>query len=108
MLSLTSRESAIRASSIRVGSYEVELDFTRGDTDFWSRSTIEFDSLDRQATWIDIQPSELISVRLNGRQVDIGMSDGTSVIPAVSQGIPVRYIATVYGQFPSIVFAKAS
>jgi len=41
-------------------------------------------------------------------QVDLGMSDGTSVIPAVSQGIPVRYIATVYGQFPSIVFGKAS
>jgi NitT/TauT family transport system substrate-binding protein len=41
-------------------------------------------------------------------QVDIGISDGTSVIPAVSQGIPVRYIATVYGQFPSIVFGKAS
>ena len=41
-------------------------------------------------------------------QVDIGMSDGTSVIPAVSQGIPVKYIATVYGQFPSIVFGKAS
>jgi NitT/TauT family transport system substrate-binding protein len=41
-------------------------------------------------------------------QVDIGISDGTSVIPAVSQGIPIRYIATVYGQFPSIVFAKKS
>jgi NitT/TauT family transport system substrate-binding protein len=41
-------------------------------------------------------------------QVDIGMSDGTSVIPAVSQGIPIRYVATVYGQFPSIVFAKES
>ncbi len=36
------------------------------------------------------------------------MSDGTSVIPAVSQGIPIRYLATVYGQFPSIVFGKAS
>lgn len=41
-------------------------------------------------------------------QVDIGMSDGTSVIPAVSQGIPIRYVATVYGQFPSIVFGKES
>ncbi len=40
--------------------------------------------------------------------VDLGMSDGTSVIPAVSQGIPIRYVATVYGQFPSIVFGKAS
>jgi NitT/TauT family transport system substrate-binding protein len=40
--------------------------------------------------------------------VDLGLSDGTSVIPAVSQGIPIKYVATVYGQFPSIVFAKAS
>jgi NitT/TauT family transport system substrate-binding protein len=40
--------------------------------------------------------------------VDIGLADGTSVIPAVSQGIPIKYVATIYGQFPSIVFAKAS
>jgi NitT/TauT family transport system substrate-binding protein len=40
--------------------------------------------------------------------IDIGLSDGTSVIPAVSQGIPIRYVATIYGTFPSIVFAKAS
>jgi NitT/TauT family transport system substrate-binding protein len=40
--------------------------------------------------------------------IDVGIGDGTSIIPAVSQGIPVRYLATIYGQFPSIVFAKAS
>jgi NitT/TauT family transport system substrate-binding protein len=40
--------------------------------------------------------------------VDLGLSDGTSVIPAVSQGVPIRYVATVYAKFPSIVFAKAS
>ena len=40
--------------------------------------------------------------------LDLGLADGTSVIPAVSQGIPIRYLATIYGQFPSIVFAKAS
>ncbi|MBI2780526.1 MAG: ABC transporter substrate-binding protein [Chloroflexi bacterium] len=40
--------------------------------------------------------------------LDMGVSDGTSVIPAVSQGIPVRYVATIYGTYPSIVFAKAS
>ncbi len=39
--------------------------------------------------------------------VDIGSGDGTSVIPAVSQGIPVVYTSTIYGQFPSIVVAKA-
>ena len=40
-------------------------------------------------------------------QVDLGLADGTSVIPAVSQGIPIKYAATIYGKFPSIVFAKA-
>ena len=35
-----------------------------------------------------------------------GSSDGTSVIPAVSQGIPIKYVATIYGKFPSIVFSK--
>jgi putative riboflavin transport system substrate-binding protein len=40
--------------------------------------------------------------------IDVGIGDGTSVIPAVSNGIPVAYIATIYGQFPNIVFAKAS
>jgi NitT/TauT family transport system substrate-binding protein len=40
--------------------------------------------------------------------IDVGIGDGTSVIPAVSQGIPIRYLATVYGKSPNIVFAKAS
>jgi NitT/TauT family transport system substrate-binding protein len=41
-------------------------------------------------------------------QIDIGIADGTSVIPAVSQGIPVRYVTTIYAAFPNIVYAKTS
>ena len=40
--------------------------------------------------------------------LDVGVADGTSVIPAVSQGIPIRYVATIYGTYPSIVFARKS
>lgn len=40
--------------------------------------------------------------------VDIGIADGTSVIPAVSQGVPIRYVATIYGTFPNVVYAKTS
>jgi NitT/TauT family transport system substrate-binding protein len=40
--------------------------------------------------------------------IDIGLADGTSVIPAASNGIPIKYVATIYGRFPSVVFAKAS
>lgn len=49
---------------------------------------------------------ELITLVAQG-SVDIGMADGTSVIPAVSQGIPIRYGATVYGRFPGVVMALA-
>lgn len=50
---------------------------------------------------------ELITLLGQGA-IDIGMGDGTSVIAAVSQDIPVRYVATVYARFPSVVFAKDS
>ncbi|MEX2011565.1 MAG: ABC transporter substrate-binding protein [Chloroflexota bacterium] len=40
--------------------------------------------------------------------IDVGLADGTSVIPAVSQDIPIRYLATVYATYPSIVFAKVA
>ena len=51
--------------------------------------------------------SDLIALVGEG-SIDVGLADGTSVIPAVSQGIPVKYLATVYRAFPSIVFAKTS
>jgi NitT/TauT family transport system substrate-binding protein len=50
---------------------------------------------------------ELITLAAAG-QVDVAIADGTSLIPAVSQGIPVRYLATIYSKFPNVVFAKAS
>jgi NitT/TauT family transport system substrate-binding protein len=39
--------------------------------------------------------------------VDIGMADGTSIIPAAGQGIPVVYAATIYARFPSIIMVAA-
>ncbi len=46
-------------------------------------------------------------IRLVGSgDYDVGIADGTSLIPAVSQDIPVRYLATIYADFPSVVFAK--
>jgi NitT/TauT family transport system substrate-binding protein len=47
---------------------------------------------------------ELITLLGQGA-VDIGIADGTSLIPAVSQGIPVVYGATIYSRFPNVVFA---
>ncbi len=38
---------------------------------------------------------------------DIGIADGTSVIPAVGQGVPIVYVTTIYAQFPNVVMAPA-
>jgi NitT/TauT family transport system substrate-binding protein len=50
---------------------------------------------------------ELVTLLATGA-VDIGMADGTSLIPAVSQGIPVVYGATIYARHPNVVFALGS
>ncbi len=49
---------------------------------------------------------ELITLLAQG-SVDVGIGDGTSVIPAVSQGIPVLYGATIYARNPNVVFSLA-
>ncbi len=48
-------------------------------------------------------------IRLVGQgSVDLALADGTSLVPAVSQGIPIRYVASIYARFPNAVFADAS
>jgi NitT/TauT family transport system substrate-binding protein len=49
---------------------------------------------------------ELITLIGQGT-LDIGLGDGTSIITARSQGIPVKYATTIYADFPSVVVAKA-
>ncbi len=39
--------------------------------------------------------------------VDIGLADGTSVIPAAGQGIPIRFAGTIYSTFPNVVLTSA-
>jgi NitT/TauT family transport system substrate-binding protein len=47
-------------------------------------------------------------VTLVGQGVlDVGIADGTDVIPAVGQAIPIRYAATIYAKFPNVVITPA-
>jgi NitT/TauT family transport system substrate-binding protein len=50
---------------------------------------------------------DLITLIAQGA-VDIGLGDGTSVITARSQDIPIRFVASIYAHFPSVVVANAS
>ena len=65
-----------------------------------------YDEAGLEVTFENKIDPELITLLARGA-VDIGMGDGTSVIAAASQGIPVRYGATIYGRDPNVVFSLA-
>jgi putative riboflavin transport system substrate-binding protein len=58
-------------------------------------------------TFINQTDTDLVTLIGQGN-VDIGLGDGTSIITARSQDIPVRYAATIYADFPSVVVSKES
>ncbi len=76
MPSLTVGEATVRSRSLRVRSYDVHLDLTRGATHFGSRTVIEFASLDHQDTFVEIAGAELVDVHLNQLRVDPELRNG--------------------------------
>ena len=75
---LTRDEARGRAELVAVESYEVELDFTRGDKVFGSTSVVRF-SVARPgaATFLDLVAEQVHSASLNGAPVDLsGYANG--------------------------------
>jgi NitT/TauT family transport system substrate-binding protein len=66
-----------------------------------------YDEVGLDVTFQNKVDPELITLLARGN-VDIGMADGTSLIPAVSRGIPVVYGATIYSRDPNVVFAQSA
>ncbi|MDC4233145.1 aminopeptidase N [Actinomyces sp. B33] len=70
-LNLTRDEACARADVITsVISYDIDLDLTRGDTDFGSRTRIEFEAVEGASTFADLVSSNIRSIRLNDRGLD--------------------------------------
>jgi aminopeptidase N len=76
MPSLARAEAAERSALLRVRSYDIELDLTTGPVTFRSTTKLVFDAETAgSATFLEIAPSELHSVTLNGRPVDVATLD---------------------------------
>ncbi|MEV7625417.1 aminopeptidase N [Actinoplanes sp. NPDC089786] len=76
MPSLTRAEAADRAATIEVESYEIDLDLTDPAGSFLSRTVVRFAATPGGSTFADLEPAELISVTLNGADVDpAGLAD---------------------------------
>ncbi|GAA3683454.1 aminopeptidase N [Nocardioides ginsengisoli] len=75
-MSLTRAEAEHRATTITVASYDVELDLSVADDVFASRTTIRFRS-EATDTFVDVKPTALHAVRLDGAPLDTGLlADG--------------------------------
>ncbi|WP_232676839.1 aminopeptidase N [Nocardioides sp. R-C-SC26] len=68
-VSLLRSEAEARAAQLTVAGYEIDLDLDAGEETFSSRTVIRFDSTGG-ASFVDVKPAQLLSVRLNGTPID--------------------------------------
>ena len=71
-LNLTRDEAAQRADLVTTTHYDVELDLTRGDTDFRSVTTLSFDARPGASTFADLVSANVHSITLNGQDLGVG------------------------------------
>ncbi|MEY4320815.1 MAG: hypothetical protein RLZZ471_756 [Actinomycetota bacterium] len=78
---LTRIEAQDRARILNVHDYEVELDLTKGDAVFGSKTTVTFDCSEVGAsTFIDAITNKVHSITLNGEALDVAThSDGIRI-----------------------------
>ncbi|WTP56876.1 aminopeptidase N [Streptomyces phaeochromogenes] len=68
---LTRDEAQTRAKLLDVHRYQIELDLTRGDEIFDSRTVIRFTTRADGDTFVELKPAELRSVTLDGTLLDL-------------------------------------
>ncbi|MCX4909508.1 aminopeptidase N [Streptomyces sp. NBC_00878] len=68
---LTRDEAQTRAKLLDVHRYQIELDLTRGDEIFDSRTVIRFTTRADGDTFVELKPAELRSVTLDGHPLDL-------------------------------------
>lgn len=79
-MNLTRAEAQERASIISVESYHVELDLTRGERVFTSKTTVRFSATAGASSFIDAVTDTVRSVTLNGQELDVAaINDGIRI-----------------------------
>ncbi|NSC21072.1 aminopeptidase N [Streptomyces albus subsp. chlorinus] len=88
MVVLTRAEAESRARVVRVERYEVDLDLTRGEKVFASRTVVRFIVTEEGAgTFVEVRPTELVRVELDGAALDPGeLREGRLPLRALPAG----------------------
>ncbi|WNM28194.1 aminopeptidase N [Demequina capsici] len=84
-LNLTKTEAAERAAVITQAAYAVELDFTLPGDEFRSRTTLSFVAAPGTSTFLDLVPTSVTGIQIDGVQVDPAavISDGRVALDEV-------------------------
>jgi aminopeptidase N len=93
---ITRHECAERARLLRVDSYDVELDLTRGDKVFRSTSVISFDCAEPGAdSYADLVAAQVVEISLNGTAVDpaAAYADGRIALTGLAARNELRVVA---------------
>jgi aminopeptidase N len=93
---ITREETAIRAGLLRVRSYDVELDLTRGDETFRSASVIRFDCTEPgAASYADLIAEAVHEITLNGSRIDqaSAWADGRIALEGLARSNELRVVA---------------
>jgi aminopeptidase N len=93
---ITRAETAERARLLRVDSYDIELDLTRGADVFGSTSVIRFDCTQPgAATYVDLIAARVHAVTLNGDALDLAatVADGRITLPRLADHNELRVVA---------------
>jgi aminopeptidase N len=93
---ITKEESARRAGLLRVRSYEVALDLTRGDGEFGSESLIRFDCAEPgAASYADLVARTVHQITLNGIPLDPeeACAAGRIALPDLAASNELRVVA---------------
>jgi aminopeptidase N len=93
---ITCAQTAERARLVRVESYEIALDLTRGAEVFGSTSVIRFSCRQPGApTYVDLIAERVHEITLNGAPIDpaAAVAAGRIMLPALADGNELRVVA---------------
>jgi aminopeptidase N len=93
---ITQQETAERAALLRIDTYDVQLDLTRGDEVFRSVSSIRFDCASPgAASYADLIAERVHEITLNGTPIDpaTGYAAGRITLPGLAGHNELRVVA---------------
>ncbi|MBB1259221.1 aminopeptidase N [Streptomyces alkaliterrae] len=93
MTTLSRQEARTRARQLTVHSYTIHLDLGRDGDTFGSTTTIHFTAHHQADTFVELRPTTLHGVTLDGRPLDVGLlSDGRLRLTDLTAGEHTLYV----------------